>query len=94
MARNANVSITNEWTQLTNADATAVTFLNMTGDDIIIMGTSSATAPTGYDGPQYPRMTGERNVYLSDMFPGVTGVVRLWARCTSLASGAVFVSHA
>jgi hypothetical protein len=31
---------------------------------------------------------------MADLFPGVSGVNRLWARVTGIAAGLVFVSHA
>jgi len=72
MAQNGMISITHDWTLITNADVTAITFQNVNGYSIQIAGTNGTTAPTG-GGINYNPGQGERSVDLSDLFPGVAG---------------------
>jgi len=95
MAQNTTVSVpANTWTQLTNADVTnTITFQNL---DIAfpmrVKGTTSASAPTTDTASiEYEARQGERNVALADLFPGLSGVVRLYAYSGNAIS--VFVSH-
>lgn len=93
MAQNTTVSIPEKtWTQLTDADVTAITFQNKSGYHILVKGTTSASAPTDLDGAiRYNPGQGELNTALSDMFPGISAV-RLYAYAPEGAS--VMVSHA
>lgn len=94
MAQNTSVDIpANTWTQLTDADITAITFQNVGGHNLFIKATTDTTAPTNTNGAAvYPPGTGERNVALSDLFPGLASRDRLWAFGTE--GGRVMVSHA
>ena len=94
MAQNLNIALPKEtWTQLSNADITAITFQNIGQDDIVVMGTASAVAPTDVnDGIRYAVGYGEANKSLADLFPGITAV-RVYAYAVGAAGGA-FVSHA
>ena len=81
------------WTQLTDADITSITFQNVGGNHVVIKATTDGTAPTNTTGGfRYNPGQGERNVALSDLFPGLTGRDRLW--CYSVDGSAVVVSHA
>lgn len=81
------------WTQLTDANITTVTFQNISGAFVLIKGTVGATAPTNREGAiRYNPGQGERNVLLSDLFPGLSGVNRLYAFSEDGAS--VVISHA
>jgi hypothetical protein len=93
MPQNTNITVPPDtWTLLTDADVTAVTFQNM-GNDLLIKGTVGAVAPTTLLGAvSYFPGGGERNVLLSDLFPGVSGRNRLYAY--SPGGTSVFVSHA
>ena len=93
MAQNTNISVpAATWTQLTDADVTAITFQNKSGNFILVKGTTSASAPTDLDGAiRYNPGQGELNTALSDMFPGISAV-RLYAYAPEGAS--VMVSHA
>ncbi len=92
MARNENVEVpAKTWTELTNTDVTEITF--QVGDPVHIVGTVGATPPTSVGGSiRYPEGTGERNVALSELFPGVSGATRVYA--WSFSGSAVTVSHA
>ena len=93
MAQNTTVSIPEKtWTQLTDADVTAITLQNQSGYHIFVKGTTSASTPTNADGAiRYNPGQGEPNTSLADMFPGITAV-RLYAYAPEGAS--VMVSHA
>lgn len=94
MARNATVTLTaGAWTQLTAGDVTNITFQNLSGVDILLIGTVGATAPTNSSGAiRYGAEQGERNAAIADLFPGVSGATRLYAYCA--LTGSVMVSHA
>lgn len=93
MAQNTDITLTAEtWTQLTDADVTAITFQNKSGNYVLVKGTTSASAPTDDDGAiRYNPGQGERNTSLADLFPGISAV-RVYARADNGAE--VMVSHA
>lgn len=94
MARNENVTIPqNTWTQLTNADATAVRVQNIGGLTLYLRGTADSTAPTNDSGAILlrPMETITADVTLESLFPS-GGASRLWAWCGG--PGTVSVSHA
>jgi len=93
MAQNTDVIIPIEtWTQITNADVASITFQNKAGNFILIKGTVGASAPSDDDGAvRYNPGQGERNVSLSDLFPGVAAT-RVYAYAPTGAE--VMVSHA
>ena len=81
------------WTQLSDANIATVTFQNISGSFVLVKGTVGATAPTDLTGAiRYNPGQGERNVLLTDLFPGLSGVNRLYAYSQDGAS--VVVSHA
>jgi len=94
MAQNTTVTLeSGVWTQLTNADATSATFQNTGAYYMLVKGTTDATQPTDAIGSiRYSPGQGECNTDLADLFPGLSGVARLWALCDE--SVGVFVSHA
>lgn len=82
------------WTAITNADATAITFQNRSGHNMLLKGTIDGTAPTTDAGAiLYPPFTGERLVTITDLFPEPSGVDRLWVYFAD-GPGQVMVSHA
>ena len=93
MAQNTDIPLpTATWTQLTDADVTSITFQNKSGDYILVKGTVGASAPSDDDGAvRYNPGQGERNVSLSDLFPGVAAT-RVYAYAPTGAE--VMVSHA
>lgn len=94
MAQNTTIAVpAATWTQLTDADITSITFQNIGSNHIMIKATTDGTAPTDYAGAiRYNPGQGERNVALSDLFPGLAGRDRLWAYAPDATQ--VVVSHA
>lgn len=95
MARKETISISaGSMTELTMSNVQSVTFQNH-GPGVIELIASDGTVPSGTTtGPRYFPRQGEANVALSDLFPGVAGAVRLFARTYKSESAEVFVSHA
>lgn len=94
MAQNTTKSVAGAtWTQLTDADITAITFqVRPSAYGVYIAGTTDATAPTTTDGAIfYAPNQGEISMPLADMFPGIAAV-RVWAY--SDVPSSVMVSHA
>lgn len=82
------------WTPITNADATAITFQNQAGHNMLLKGTTDDTAPTTTAGAIiYAPFAGEKLVTVTDLFPEPSGVDRLWVYFPA-GPGAVMVSHA
>jgi hypothetical protein len=94
MAQNTTLPVpARTWTQITDADVSSITFQNASGYGIQIKGTTDATTPTDDAGTViYGPGQGERNVALSDLFPGIAAV-RVWAYIRA-GNGEVMVSHA
>ena len=94
MAQNTTITVpAGAWTQLTDADITSITFQNIGSNHIMVKATTDGTAPTNYAGAiRYNPGQGERNVALSDLFPGLAGRDLLWAYATDATQ--VVVSHA
>jgi len=94
MAQNTTVNIpAGTWTQITDGNVTSLTFQNISGNFVLVKGTVGATAPTTLPGSlRYNPGQGERNVPLTDLFPGIAGVNRLYVFADSGAQ--VVVSNA
>ena len=94
MPQNTTVEIpATTWTQITDANVTSITFQNISGNFVRVKGTVGATAPTHLAGAlRYNPGQGERNVLLADLFPGISGVNRLYVFADSGAQ--VVVSNA
>ena len=80
------------WTQITDADVTAITFQNRGKGHVFVVGTDGTT-PTGYTGFRYNPGQGERNTALSDLYPGGSAT-RVWVYAPTAYGAEVFVSHA
>lgn len=81
------------WTLLTDSDVSKITFQNTGRLEILIKATESAVAPTDTLGAlSYLAGIGERNVLLTDLFPGITTPARVYAICNK--HGEVAVGHA
>lgn len=93
MAQNTTTTLAAQtWTQLTDADVTNITFQNISGYHVMVKGTTSAVAPTDDAGAiRYNPGQGERNISLSDLFPGIAAV-RVYAYAPDGAE--IMVSHA
>ena len=81
------------WTQITDADVSAITFQLLGNSRFWVKGTTDGTAPTDTTGAIiYQPGQGERNVSMTALFPGLTGADRLW--CYTETAGQVVVHHA
>jgi len=81
------------WTQLTNADATAITFQVRQGM-VEVHATTDATEPlTSEYGIIYQTLQGERDVNIADLVQ-LASVDRLWARAFGADGAQVYVDHA
>jgi hypothetical protein len=81
------------WVELTTADATGVTFQNIGNATVYLKGTVGSIAPINADGVlEFPPASQAITYLLSDMFPGISGVNRLWAYAD--AETFVTISHA
>lgn len=82
------------WAELTDAAVTSITFQNVSAMPIVVTATNGTTPPTAdAGGLTYAAGQGESNRSLADLFPGVSGANRVWAR-SSNGTQQVFVSHA
>jgi hypothetical protein len=93
MPQNTPIAIGTNWTQLTDANVTEITFQNIGAAAVYVTATNGVTAPTDAAGLIYKPLEGEAKRALADIFPGVTGANRVWAKSVDLATQ-VFVSHA
>lgn len=97
MPQNTSVTLNaSAYTQITDANVTEITFQNVRGGAVFVVGTVGVSQPAAsVVGLRYEPGQGESKRLLADLFPGVSGVNRLWARCADSGSSAeVFVSHA
>jgi hypothetical protein len=94
MAQNTTVTLTaGTWTQLTNANVTAITFQNTSSHHMFVAGTVGASAPSSTSGAiRYNPGQGEKNAALTDLFPGTSGANRVYAYSVNALD--VMVSHA
>lgn len=94
MPQTTQISVTTDWTQITDGDVTAITFQNVSSQPIFVRATAGNTPPTAGDpGLMYSGGQGEVNRLLADLFPGTTTPRRVWARATT-GTQRVFVSNA
>jgi len=94
MARHETVTVSGDsWVELTSGDALRISLQALGGYALQLAGTPDATPPTA-DAAHciLPPRVLVLNQPLSDLCPGVSGVARLWGRCTP--GVAVYVSHA
>ena len=92
-----NTTITypaNIWTQVTNADITAIRVQNQSVFTVKLQATSDSTAPSNLNGV-IELAGGETlaaDLTIAQLFPGVTSAVRLWVYPTFPA--VLSISHA
>jgi hypothetical protein len=94
MPQNTTTSLTaNTWTQVTNADVTAIRICNLGTEPIWVMATAGATPPSNTNGalPIQPGEIMPANLTLADLFPGVAGT-RVYVRAPNASR--VSISHA
>lgn len=94
MPQNGSQNINAQWVMVTDANVTEITF-QVTGEyAVFALGTNGTGQPAANEhGLRYGPGEGEAKRLLADLFPGISGVNRLWLRSTSAATQ-VFVSHA
>lgn len=94
MPQNTSISVETAYELLTDDNVTEATFQNIGSQPIYILGTNGANKPADdLLGIVYRPGEGESKRSLADLFPGVAGVNRLWARAVSFPTQ-VFISHA
>lgn len=79
----------NVWTQLTNADATEITFQVQTSD-IYVRFTVGSTAPTAARGIEYTEGLGELQKAFTDL-TSLSGANRAWAKPVGGRRAVVYV---
>lgn len=96
MARHEIVSLTKGVpVQLTNASAAVISFQVKSGAQVFVAGTTDTTPPAlGAPAWEYSQGQGEIGAALADLFPGVSGVTRVWAWFEDGEDVRVMVSHA
>lgn len=85
------MSVGADWTQLTNADVTAIT-LQVHSGAVFLRGTTDTTTPTEKAGLLLG--TGETilNKNVSDLF-NLSGADRVWAKRAGSSDASVYVDH-
>lgn len=90
MAQNTSTTATQTWTEITDADISAITIQNLSNYPLEVAGTTGS-APADNDSNIIIPVGGLIiNEYLTDLFPGVASVDRVFIK----GSGKVFFSHA
>ena len=93
MPQNTTITLAkNTWTQITDANVAEITFQNIGGGDVFMKGAAGAVAPTDTDGAILYRHGEGDTRPLATLFPGISGVNRLYAICENPTK--VMVSHA
>ncbi len=88
----AHIEVTTDWTQLTDGDATTITFQATTGPVEIRRG-SSATPADSAKGFRYGTGQGERDLAVASLAPASSGQ-RVWGRSLTANTETVVVDHA
>ncbi len=94
-ARNETITLTAAtWTQVTLSDVSAIRVSNLGTEAIWLMGTAGAVAPTSTSGalPLLPGQHLTADLLLNQVFPGVSGVTRVYVYSPNASN--VSVSHA
>lgn len=92
MAQNTTITIpANAWTEITDANVTAITFQNTGSSFALVKGTTGAAPTDNLGAIRYNPGQGERNVTMADLFPGAT-LNRVWVYAESPVK--FMVSHA
>lgn len=82
------------WTEITDANVTAITFNNKGGRKIAVAATVGSVAPADNTGSVvYRPHSGEVAIAIADLAPGLTGANRVFAK-TFGGFSHVYVSHA
>lgn len=86
------VLTTDAWTQITNGNATAITFQVLSGEAFIRF-TTGTTTPTEGNGIRYCEGEGELQKPMTDL-TYLASAARVWAKPTSPVKTTVYVDHA
>ena len=90
MAQNTSTTATQTWTEITDADISAITIQNLSGYPLEVAGTTGS-APSDESSHIVVPVNGMIiNEYLADLFPGVASADRVFIK----GDGKVFFSHA
>lgn len=93
MPQNRTITVTaGQWTQITDANVTEITFVNQGGLPILVNATVDGNPPSEIDGMKFPSREGVASMEISKMFPGVPAAARVWVWARQAQD--VFVSHA
>lgn len=95
MPQNTTISlVAATWTQLTDANVTAIRIASLGTEPIWIQATVGAVTPTGNTGalPLLPGQILAADLTLAQLWPGVTGANRVYAY--SPVNAKVSISHA
>lgn len=94
MARTDSLNVPGgSWLQLTNSDATTVTFQIKSGA-VYLVATVGAVTPADLDNAVYYSVgQGEVAISLADLAPGTAGANRLYAWGDQTISSTVYISH-
>lgn len=92
MARTDTLTVPQSWIELTNSNATAVTFQVKAGP-VYLVATVGAVAPTDFDNAViYDVGQGEVGLLLADLAPGTPGANRLYAHSAGPFCS-IYISH-
>lgn len=93
MAKNTTMDlVAGEWVEGTDGDITKISFQNLVNSSILVKGTVGSTQPTDALGAyEYWKSQGESGVDPADLWPGVSGVNRVWFY--SEGPGRITISH-
>lgn len=94
MPQNTTIDVGSAWEMLTDANVTEIPFQNLGEHAVYVTATNGPASPSDSAlGLRYGAGQGECRRPLADLFPGVSGANRVWARA-GVGTQAVFVSHA
>lgn len=97
MAQNTILTVTGQWTLVTDSDVTSLTYQNFGPAYVEVAATVGAvTAPDDENGAGYYRAEatkGGEALSLADVFPGLAGANRIWMRAPGGPTTSVFISH-
>lgn len=97
MPQNTNITVSAAWTQLTDANVTAIRVQNLSAaQDVILQATNGTTAPTSDAGAVDLRasQTLAADLTLAQLWPGVASANRVWGKAKTVNAVPLSVSHA
>lgn len=91
-ARNTDVIVIDDYTELTDNNVTHISFQNKGAHTLEVVAVASGTPAETVNGIFYEPGMGEDNLELATRWLGVTSPARVWARFAN-STGPVWVSH-